>query len=471
MEPVLRESVTLGGVSDEFEGDTSADTTTILHARHVPDTAPGASFHLEVLEGAERGTCFDLDGTEPGARLLGQSEACDFRLADREVSRRHATLDVEGSRLRITDLGSTNGTFVNSVAVVEAFLSGGETLRVGSTVIGVERRAAVTRSTRVERSGFGSFVGNSPELLRLYPLIERLAASEVSLVIEGETGTGKEVLAESIHEHSPRRAGPYVVLDCTTIAPSLAEAELFGYERGAFTGASGQRKGVFELAHKGTLLIDEIGDLDTALQPKLLRALERGEIRRIGGAQPIKVDVRVIAATRRDLDQAVVEGTFRDDLFHRLVVGRIALPPLRRRRGDIEVLARHFWRELGSDAPLPARLLERWEAYSWPGNVRELRNAIARQLALGGHDEQEAVPPDSPASSSEAAPVSHDVIAQVLAASLPFPVARLRVLDLFQRLYVEAALRTHGGNAERAAAASGIGRRYFQMLKSGRRKR
>jgi transcriptional regulator with GAF, ATPase, and Fis domain len=292
----------------------------------------------------------------------------------------------------------------------------------------------------------------------------------VPLVIEGETGTGKEVLAEAIHEHSPRRAGPYVVLDCTTIAPSVAEAELFGHERGAFTGASGQRKGVFELAHKGTLLIDEIGDLDTALQPKLLRALERGEIRRIGGAQPIKVDVRVIAATRRDLDQAVVDGTFRDDLFHRLVVGRIALPPLRRRRGDIEVLARHFWRELGSDAPLPARLLERWEVYSWPGNVRELRNAIARQLALGD-DEPVPVSLDGAVSSAERAPANNDVIDQVLAASLPFPVARLRVLDAFQRRYVEAALSAHGGNAERAAAASGIGRRYFQMLKSGRRKR
>src|SRR5262245_60431404 len=188
-------------------------------------------------------------------------------------------------------------------------------------------------------------------------------------------------MAEALHEQGPRASQPFVVFDCTAVPPNLVESELFGHERGAFTGAVTQRKGVFEQAHGGTLLIDEIGDLDLPLQPKLLRAIERGEIRRVGADRWIRVDVRVLAATRRDLAREVQAGRFRDDLFHRLAVGRIELPPLRHRRGDVPLLARQVWRELGGDARLlPAEILLKWEDYEWPGNVRELRNAVARQL-------------------------------------------------------------------------------------------
>jgi DNA-binding NtrC family response regulator len=458
-------------VGDDAPAEDELETR--AQSRYEPSESPRASFLLRVTEGPDSGAEWLLDGVEPGPVLLGQSPSCAIRLTDREVSRRHVAFDVEGQRLRITDQESTNGTFVEGVAIVDAFLSGGERVRVGVSALSVERRERADAPSRPRRSHFGRFLGQSPELQRLYPLVERLAKSEVPIVIEGETGTGKEVLAEAIHEHSRRSDGPYVVLDCTTLPPTLVESELFGHERGAFTGAMQQRRGVFEQAHGGTLFIDEIGDLELGLQPKLLRALERSEVRRIGGTQQIKVDVRVIAATRRDLDRAVQEGTFRDDLFHRLAVGRIALPPLRKRQGDVLLLAKHFWKELGAEAPLPAHLFARWEHYAWPGNVRELRNAVARQLAMGNLEPSDdgAEPGATMVDDEDALLRSEAAITRILRERLPFPVARLQLLEELQKAYVERALAEHDGSVDRAARALGIGRRYFHILRTGKRTR
>jgi len=308
---------------------------------------------------------------------------------------------------------------------------------------------------------------------RLYPLVERLAASDIPVVIEGETGTGKEALAEEIHETSSRSAGPFVVFDCTATPAQLMEADLFGHERGAFTGAVGLRKGVFELAHGGTLLIDEIGELDLALQPKLLRAIERSEIRRIGSETAVRVDVRIIAATRRDLDKEVQEHRFRDDLFYRLAVGRIALPALRRRSGDITLLARHFWKELGGDPrTLSDAALRRWEVEDWPGNVRQLRNTVARALALGdleGVIDVDEAAPDGAALPATGAAAPDAFLDAVIAERLPLPVARMRVVKEFEQRYIAALLAEHGTVAK-AAAASGIARRYFQILRVGKRR-
>jgi DNA-binding NtrC family response regulator len=303
-------------------------------------------------------------------------------------------------------------------------------------------------------------IGESPEMRSLYPLGRRLAQSDVPVVIEGETGTGKEVLAEALHEASLRAANPFIVFDCTAAPPSLLESALFGHERGAFTGALALRRGVFEQADGGTLFLDEIGDLDIALQPKLLRAIERGEVQRVGSGQWMRVDVRIIAATRRGLDREMQAGRFRDDLFFRLAVGRIELPPLRRRRGDIAVLARHFWTAIaGEGRPLPPGLVERLEAYRWPGNVRELQNAIARHVAVGELPTPEgALATDS----------GEDVVERVLAMDLPLPRARAEVVEEFERRYVERVLERHGGSVSRAAAASGIALRYFQLLRARR---
>lgn len=336
-------------------------------------------------------------------------------------------------------------------------------VRVGSSILRVDREERAVAAQVSSATSFGRVIGSSIEMRRLYPLCERVAQSDISVVIEGETGTGKEVLAESIHEQSAGASGPFVVFDCTAVPPNLLESELFGHERGAFTGALQTRRGVFEQAHGGTLFIDEIGDLDISLQPKLLRALQRSEIRRVGGDRWIPVDVRILAATRRDLDREVVAGRFRDDLFFRLAVARIELPPLRQRRGDITVLAQHFWRDLGgANDKLPHDLAQRYEAYSWPGNVRELYNAVSRQIALGD------IMPATPWAAAEGHTdkPSGDIVDEILSQGLPLPRARQQIVEEFERRYVERIVEAHGGNISRAAAASGIGHRYFQKLRA-----
>jgi DNA-binding NtrC family response regulator len=441
--------------------------------------APEPTFHLRVVRGPDAGAERVVGGAGPARIVLGTSPTCELRVSDPQVSRRHAALAVDSGALAITDLESTNGTWLGSVRVREILLTGGETITLGSTMLRVERGASAPASLSSETQ-FGSTLGGSREMRRLFPLLRRLAAASVPVVIQGETGTGKEVLAESIHAESPRRDGPFVVFDCTAVPANLLESELFGHERGAFTGAVGTRRGVFEQAHGGTLLIDEIGDLDGALQPKLLRAIERSEVRRVGGDRWLKVDVRLVVATRRDLDREVQAGRFRDDLFHRLAVARVELPPLRKRREDIPLLVQRFAAELGADAAtIPAPLLAAWREQTWPGNVRELRNQVARHLALGelsaltfsaaGDSEDEptaaqaSAPPPGPS-----APTPDAWLEALLAEKLPFVEARERVLTRFERLYIEYMLEASGGNVARAAAHAGVARRYFQILKARR---
>jgi transcriptional regulator with GAF, ATPase, and Fis domain len=439
------------------------DVATELQRALDASAGGSATFVLTIIEGVDRGRTFTLDGSQPSRVFVGQSPACEFRLTDPLVSRRHLALDLTDRELRITDLSSTNRTFANGIVVSEAYLRGGEVISIGSTIIRVDMVEQTTAAATVSSATrFGRLIGSSVEMRRLYPLCERIAQSEIPAVIEGETGTGKEVLAEAIHEQSPRAGGPFVIFDCTAVPPNLLESELFGHERGAFTGAVQTRRGVFEQAHGGTLFIDEIGDLDLSLQPKLLRAVQRSEVRRVGGDKWFPVDVRILAATRRDLDREVQAGRFRDDLFFRLAVARVELPPLRQRRGDIAVLAQHFWKELGgSTTKLPYDLAQRYEAYAWPGNVRELYNAVSRQLALG--DVGPTVPWSSEAPTESA---SGDVIEHILQENLPLPRAREKIIEEFERRYVERIVEAHGGNVSRAAAASGIGHRYFQKLRA-----
>ncbi|HEY0711297.1 MAG TPA: sigma-54 dependent transcriptional regulator [Polyangia bacterium] len=312
---------------------------------------------------------------------------------------------------------------------------------------------------------FGCTVCNSPAMQRLLPLCRRVAETDVPVLIEGETGTGKEIMARSIHDESGRRQRPFVVFDCTTVSPKLIESALFGHQRGAFTGAVVDTKGVFESANGGTLFIDEIGDLPAKLQPKLLRALDRAEVQRIGSSHWTKVDVRVIAATRRNLEHEIRKGAFRDDLFYRLVVARIELPPLRARGDDVKLLAGVFWNQLMPSAgPMPDDLLSGLEVYEWPGNIRELRNLVTRRAALGVLE-----PPlssfclnlgENPSANE------HDVISHVLDLKLPLGEARAMVVEAFERRYLQRLVSEHEGNATSAAAAAGIARRYFQLLRS-----
>jgi transcriptional regulator with GAF, ATPase, and Fis domain len=451
--------------------DDDRDRSTVAQRLVVSPTA--RLRRVVVTEGPDAGREFLLDLGAPSRILLGTSEVCDLRLTDPTVSRRHAAFEPQGRRYRLTDLGSTNGTFVDGISVVTAYVRGGETLRCGSTCMSLEVDEAVTPPELPSEIRFGSTLGASVAMRRLYPLCKRLATTRVPVVIEGETGTGKEVLAESLHEAAGSK-GSFVVFDCTTVSPNLVEAELFGHERGAFTGATSSRPGVFEEANGGTLLIDEIGDLDLALQAKLLRALDRGEVRRVGGQKWIKVDVRVLAATRRDLDKAVAAGKFRDDLFHRLAVARIELPPLREREGDVALLARQFATEMSAPPDeVEAEVEARFGDYNWPGNVRELRNVVARYVALGDHWHGDAAPASHRAQSTAPGARAHtdDWIEELVASKVPYAVARRKTIEEFERRYVDRILAEHGGNVAQAARASGLALRYFRLVKARRQQK
>ena len=446
------------------EGGSEADTT--LERPRLERTVVSTGFDVLVTAGPDRGKRFRIDESQLARALVGQSPACDLRLTDRHVSRRHAAFELAGTRLQITDLASTNGTKVNGVEIASAYLVGGERVELGETTLHVERASTADTFTLPALTSFGRLVGTSAAMRKLYPACVQIAASNIPVIIEGETGTGKEALAEAIHESGLRAAGPFVVFDCTAVPPSLVESALFGHERGAFTGATEMRRGVFEDAHGGTLLIDEIGDLDIALQAKLLRAIERSEVQRVGGNGWLRVDVRILAATRRDLDREIQQGRFRDDLFYRLAVARIELPPLRRRKGDVTILATHFWQQLaGSSTRLEEAFLARLEDYSWPGNVRELYNTIARRRVFGDEIDIGLAAKDLN-TDAFAAEDGEDAIEKALALGLPLPQTRQLVSDEVERRYVERIVARHGGNVTRAAAASGLALRYFKLLRA-----
>jgi DNA-binding NtrC family response regulator len=446
------------------------DVETVQQQGYRP-SKPGGAFVIRVERGRGAPRELRIDGAAPAPQLVGKSPVCSLHVEDSAVSRRHLALELGSGGLLVRDLGSKNGTRVDGVRIAEAMLEGGERIEIGETILRVEPGGAAAPLELPDATEFGRVVGASTSMRRLYPLFARLAASNIPVVIEGETGTGKEALAEALHVASPRSNAPFVVFDCTAATPNLVESELFGHERGAFTGAVAARAGVFQQADGGTLFIDEIGDLEASLQPKLLRAIERSEIRPLGSTRTVRVDVRLIAATRRDLDREVQEGRFRDDLFHRLAVARVELPPLRRRQGDIEALARRFWHELAlasgytaeAQAGPPAALIRRFERETWPGNVRQLRNAVARTLALGGADASALE------WATEAAdPAGRDFMQKILAERLPLPIARERVVEEFERRYIEEILERHGGSVTRAAKESGIALRYFQLLRKRR---
>jgi DNA-binding NtrC family response regulator len=341
---------------------------------------------FECLEGPQAGQHWEV--YSPRA-LLGTATGCDVTLTDRAVSRHHCELVVAGDGYLLRDLGSTNGTWVGQLQVNEARLPPGAELTLGDSRLLFQPHRKWVRVAHNASQQVGELLGAAPNMQRVLALLERIGPTRLNCILLGETGTGKELAARALHSLSERQAGPFVVVDCAAISPSLIEAELFGHERGAFTGAERARAGAFELAHGGTLFLDEIGELPLDLQPKLLRALERREVRRLGAAKLTTVDVRVLGATHRPLDRMVAEGSFREDLYFRLTEVVVELPPLRRRPEDIPLLAGHLLRlELaagGPDRTLTPAALTRLQAHPWPGNGRELRNAMRRLATLTDH--------------------------------------------------------------------------------------
>jgi two-component system, NtrC family, response regulator HydG len=438
---------------DDFENEFQ----TLAQQRGGGPTAGGV-VRVTVLSGTEKGQHIEFDSATPVRALIGTSEACALRLTDRMVSRRHLALDIDGTRIRVVDLGSKNGTRLGGIPIEAAFVEQEGVVGLGDTTLAIAWDHSRRARPISDATAFGNMLGASLAMRRLYPLCERLAAANIPVVIEGKTGTGKEALAEALHTEGPRAERPFLVFDCTAVPENLIESELFGHARGAFTGANAAHKGLFEESSGGTLFIDEIGDLPALLQPKLLRAIDRNEFRPLGSTQAIKADVRIIAATRRDLDREVQEGRFRDDLFHRLAVGRIELPPLRTRTGDIELLARHFWTALGGKPEnLDSALLARWVTHDFPGNVRELRNTVSRHLALG---ELAELPESQDGNDSNL-----DAWVESLS-DLPLSEAREKMIAAFERRYVARVLARNNGNVTQAAQKAGVARRYMQILKA-----
>ncbi|MCE9578709.1 MAG: sigma 54-interacting transcriptional regulator [Deltaproteobacteria bacterium] len=411
---------------------------------------------LRVVAGPDAGREVVLD---LGTTLVGTHADNDVVLTDTTVSRRHLEIRVRKDGVAVRDLDTTNGTRHAGVKVGQIVLTGTARLKVGKhTEVDIEPIDAPVSLDEYASDRFGGVIGASPPMKKLFALLARVAPTEATVLLTGETGTGKEAFAEAIHQASPRAGKPFVVVDCGTIPRELIGSELFGHVRGAYTGAAGDKRGLIETASGGTLFLDEIGELALDLQPQLLRVLDRRQLRRVGDTQTIDVDLRVIAATHRDLPAMVKAGEFREDLYYRLAVVRALVPPLRDRLDDVPALAAHFADELGRGFALSAALIEQLAHHRWPGNVRELRNVVERALSLGatGLDEL-GVPGGSAAPATGAGPG-----AEVF--DLPFKEAKAALVEGFEREYLTHLLARHRGNISRAAHEAGIDRNYIHRL-------
>lgn len=421
---------------------------------------------LLVIEGPDKGK----DLTIAKERIQGgRSGINDLVLNDKAVSNRHFELVAHENGYLLSDLESTNGTFCGEFRVREVFLSPGQIFRVGSSKIQFESLNEVVSIRLSESDRFHEVVGRSVVMREIFATLEKVAPSDLTVLIEGETGTGKEKIARAIHHLSSRRQKPFIVQDCGAIPKDLIESVLFGHERGSFTGAHQQHRGCFEQAQGGTIFLDEIGELDLSLQPKLLRVLENREIKRVGGDKTIKVDVRVVAATNRDLRQMVEEGRFREDLYFRLSVIHVALPALRHRREDIPLLIQAFLEDLAErrgtePVTLAPDAMEALMLYDWPGNVRELKNIIERAASLADAPVLSArdLIFSSPLGKSRS-PVHPNLLNPQLM-GLSFKEAKARILEDFEAQYLKALVERHEGNVSRAAQEAGLTRFHLREL-------
>ncbi|MDY7228354.1 sigma 54-interacting transcriptional regulator [Hyalangium rubrum] len=423
------------------------------HARRPGDLPTVRRFRITVLEGPGAGTIWE---SASDVCSIGSHPLNHFTLDDSTVSRFHCEVRIGPRGSLVKDLNSTNGVIVDGVQVVEGYLRGGSLLRLGRVVLRFDFSAETNRLQISEQTHFGSLVGTSVAMRECFALLERAAARDVTVLLEGETGTGKSQAAQAIHQASARRDKPFLVVDCGAIPPNLLESELFGHEKGSFTGAMARREGAFEEAQGGTVFLDEIGELPTELQPKLLRVLEAREIRRVGSNTYVPVDIRLIAATHRDLRAEVNTGGFRSDLFFRLAVLRIPLPALRQRPEDLPLLVEKLLASMKA-APEHTGALRTPEFFgrlqhaAWPGNVRELRNYLERCLVFEDAlalSEEEA----KPGATFEVDPTQ------------PYAEQRRRVGDDFERRYLRALLEKHQGKVAQAATTAGVDRVHLYRL-------
>jgi DNA-binding NtrC family response regulator len=456
---------------DRFEGTVSA-----VHTQLFTDDASGElverGFRLAVVGGPDAGLIQVLD---EGTTMVGTHADNTIVLSDATVSRYHLEIRVRRDGVEVRDLETTNGTRHGGAKLGSVVLTGASRLRLGKhTEVDIEPVDALIALDDWHGDRFGDVLGATPIMKRLFAVLARVAPTEATVLLEGETGTGKEAMAEAIHRASARRNGPFIVVDCGVIPHELIASELFGHARGAYTGATNDKKGLIESANGGTLFLDEIGELALDLQPQLLRVLDRRQVRRVGENHAVDVDIRVVAATHRDLRAMVKAGTFREDLYYRLAVVRTTVPPLRERAPDIAALAAHFAAQHGeAELAISPALLDQLQRHPWPGNVRELRNVVERALSLGTAGLDELGVPASPATTSSAmehagapgdpiAPMASGTPAEVL--EMPFKEAKASLIESFERDYLTHLLARHRGNISRAAAEAGIDRNYIHRL-------
>ncbi|MDQ3366939.1 MAG: sigma 54-interacting transcriptional regulator [Myxococcota bacterium] len=414
--------------------------------QHRPGVQVVTSLRVEVVEGPDRGT----EAVGGDTVSVGTARDNGLVVGDFTVSRYHLEVAARPGGILVTDLGSTNGTYVGAVRIERAIVPPGTPVTLGGTTIRFDDAVRRTVPAATATHGYAGMIARSPQMLRLFTDIERIATTPTSVLIVGESGTGKERVAEALHAGSGRTGEPLVTIDCGALSSSLLASELFGHERGAFTGADRVHAGAFERAGAGTVFLDEIGELPAADQSSLLGVLERRRFRRVGGSAELELGARVIAATNRDLRAEVNNNRFRHDLYHRLAVVVLRIPPLRERREDITSLVEHFAKELGAIGPVEqvfgADALARWQRHPWPGNIRELRNAVEAALVVGPGEHVEH---------------AHDLAHGGAVPLLPYKDARAAVVSEFEHAYLARLLAEANGNVSQAARAAKMDRSHL----------
>jgi DNA-binding NtrC family response regulator len=423
--------------------------------QHRTAGLPVRTLKIEVTTGPDAGKVFT---SSESTATVGTAEDNDLRLTDSTVSRYHLELRCRGDRILVVDPGSTNGTAAGTAMIERGSVPPGTVLDLGRTQLRVSDGQTVT--VEIHRGEqLGELRGGTPSMRRLMARIDKVAQTDVPVLLIGESGTGKELIAQAIHEGGPRKDKPFVTVDCGSLSPGLVASELFGHERGAFTGADRRHTGAFERAQGGTVFLDEVGELPAALQTTLLGVLERRRFRRVGGTEEIETDARIVSATNRDLRAEVNGGTFRLDLYYRVAVVRLEVPPLRERTDDIPMLIEHFLKETGSKTPMaslfPKTMMDALRAHHWPGNVRELRNVVEALVATG---EAPALDPEIGGAKGQA---SAALPARPAALEASYRDARKQVLEAFEVEYLQKLLERSKGNVSQAARLADMDRSHL----------
>ena len=431
---------------------------------------------IRILSGPNKGQEAILLGDEPF--VIGSSLEATLKVDDAAVSRKHIELVNLGGIVRARDLGSTNGSHYEGGKFTELNLAAGSVFRIGETDLQILAPQKADPLPPSDLRQFGGLLGKSRKMRDVFAILERAAKTDATVLVIGETGTGKEVVAEAIHRESARKDKPFIVVDCASIPHNLIESELFGHMKGAYTNAVSDRDGAFQAADGGTIFLDEIGEMPPALQPRLLRALETRTVKKVGSNEFNPVDVRVIAATNRNLEDEVRAKNFRSDLYFRLAVIRADLPALRERREDVPMLAKHFLKEINQKRPadkqaeLTKEVTAALSSYDWPGNVRELRNVIQQAASLSnealtlanklrqstdGEDRPSSVVFDAREPSSVG--FSHFL-------NLPYKEARKQALEAFETLYAKHVVDKASGNVSKAAEIAQVHRNVLHRILS-----